>query len=45
MRLIDDAQPEAEEALRKLWPRTGHAQIVGITGNPGAGKEARWWTG
>jgi len=38
MRLIDDAQPEAEEALRKLWPRTGHAQIVGITGNPGAGK-------
>ncbi len=38
MRLIDDAQPEAEEALRKLWPRTGRAQIVGITGNPGAGK-------
>ncbi len=38
MRLIDDAQPEAEEALRELWPRTGRAQIVGITGNPGAGK-------
>ena len=38
MRLIDDAQPAAEEALRELWPRTGRAQIVGITGNPGAGK-------
>jgi len=38
MRLIDDAQPEAEAALRELWPRTGRAQIVGITGNPGAGK-------
>jgi LAO/AO transport system kinase len=38
MRLIDDAQPEAEAALRELWPKTGRAQIVGITGNPGAGK-------
>ncbi len=38
MRLIDDAQPEAEQALRELWPRTGRAQMVGITGNPGAGK-------
>jgi LAO/AO transport system kinase len=38
MRLIDDAQPAAEEALRALWPKTGRAQIVGITGNPGAGK-------
>ena len=38
MRLIDDGQPEAEQALRELWPRTGRAQIVGITGNPGAGK-------
>jgi LAO/AO transport system kinase len=38
MRLIDDAQPEAEVALRELWPNTGRAQIVGITGNPGAGK-------
>jgi LAO/AO transport system kinase len=38
MRMIDDAQPEAEALLRELWPRTGRAQIVGITGNPGAGK-------
>ena len=38
MRLIDDALPEAEVALRALFPHTGRAQIVGITGNPGAGK-------
>jgi LAO/AO transport system kinase len=38
MRLIEDAQPQGEAILRELWPRTGRAQIVGITGNPGAGK-------
>ena len=38
MRLIDDGQPQAEVELRKLFPHTGRAQIVGITGNPGAGK-------
>ncbi|MFL5361524.1 MAG: methylmalonyl Co-A mutase-associated GTPase MeaB [Myxococcales bacterium] len=38
MRLIDDAQPEAEAELRALFPKTGRAQLVGITGNPGAGK-------
>ena len=38
MRLIDDAQPAAEAELRALFPHTGRAQIVGITGNPGAGK-------
>ncbi|HTO98462.1 MAG TPA: methylmalonyl Co-A mutase-associated GTPase MeaB [Myxococcales bacterium] len=38
MRMIDDARPEAEALLRELWPRTGRAQMVGITGNPGAGK-------
>jgi LAO/AO transport system kinase len=38
MRLIDDAQPKAEAELRALFPHTGRAQIVGITGNPGAGK-------
>src|SRR5881398_1279745 len=38
MRLIDDAQPEAEAELRALFPKTGRAQLIGITGNPGAGK-------
>ena len=38
MRLIDDAQPAAEGELRVLFPSTGRAQLIGITGNPGAGK-------
>jgi LAO/AO transport system kinase len=38
MRLIDDAQPSAEAELKALFPHTGRAQLVGITGNPGAGK-------
>ena len=38
MRLVDDAQPSAEPELRAIFPHTGRAQIVGITGNPGAGK-------
>ena len=38
MRIIDDAQPKAEAELRELFPHTGRAQLVGITGNPGAGK-------
>jgi LAO/AO transport system kinase len=38
MRLVDDAQPQAEGELRKLFPHTGKARIVGITGNPGSGK-------
>jgi LAO/AO transport system kinase len=38
MRLIDDTQPAAEQELRALFPSTGRAQLIGITGNPGAGK-------
>ena len=38
MRLIDDIQPAAEPELRALFASTGRAQLVGITGNPGAGK-------
>lgn len=38
MRLIDDQSPLATEALKLLFPKTGRAWIVGITGSPGAGK-------
>jgi len=38
MRLIDDTQPAAEQELRALFPSTGRAQLIGITGNPGSGK-------
>lgn len=37
-RLVDDAAPGHTEILKSLFPHTGKAWIVGITGNPGAGK-------
>jgi LAO/AO transport system kinase len=38
MRDLDDRRPDAMEALKALFPHTGKAYVVGITGNPGAGK-------
>jgi LAO/AO transport system kinase len=38
MRDIDDGRPQAIEELKLLYPRTGKAFIIGITGPPGAGK-------
>jgi len=38
MRDIDDRIPTALEALKELYPKTGKAYIIGITGPPGSGK-------
>jgi GTPase len=38
MRDIDDRIPTAIEALKELYPMTGRAYIIGITGPPGSGK-------
>jgi LAO/AO transport system kinase len=38
MRDLDDGAPSALEALKHLYPHTGRARIVGVTGNPGSGK-------
>src|SRR5215468_814198 len=38
MRDLDDRIPGAIERLKALYPQTGRAFIIGITGNPGAGK-------
>lgn len=38
MRHIDDGEESATADLRALFPRTGRAYIIGITGSPGAGK-------
>ncbi len=38
IRDIDDGRPEAWEILKKLYPHTGHAHVIGITGAPGVGK-------
>jgi LAO/AO transport system kinase len=35
---IENRSPEAEPLLRKLFPHTGRALILGVTGPPGAGK-------
>jgi len=36
--LVENGAAEGREALATLFPRTGHAHIIGITGSPGAGK-------
>ena len=36
--LIEDEAPQAAELVRALFPHTGGAYLVGITGPPGAGK-------
>jgi LAO/AO transport system kinase len=38
MRDLDDKRPGAVEVMRRLYPVTGRAFVLGITGNPGAGK-------
>jgi LAO/AO transport system kinase len=35
---VENRTPLAEAALRRLYPRAGHAQLIGVTGPPGAGK-------
>jgi LAO/AO transport system kinase len=36
--LVEDDDPRGWELVREVYPHTGHAAIVGITGAPGAGK-------
>ena len=38
MRDIDDRMPTALGSLKELYPKTGRAYIIGITGPPGSGK-------
>ena len=35
---IEDGQPEAVELLKALFPHSGNAQVIGLTGSPGSGK-------
>ncbi len=37
-RVCDDRLPGHLELLRDLYPHTGRAYVLGVTGNPGAGK-------
>jgi len=38
IRDIDDGMPEVRGVLKELYPHTGRAYVVGITGAPGVGK-------
>jgi LAO/AO transport system kinase len=38
MRELDDGVPGAREILKHLYPHSGRAHIIGITGSPGVGK-------
>lgn len=35
---IENRQPESAALLRELFPHTGRALVIGVTGSPGAGK-------
>ncbi len=35
---IENAAPESLELLKKLFPHSGRARVLGLTGSPGAGK-------
>jgi len=36
--MVENEMPGAVEVLQELYPRTGHAYTIGITGPPGSGK-------
>jgi LAO/AO transport system kinase len=36
--LIEDEAPAAADLIRAIFPRTGRAYLIGVTGPPGAGK-------
>jgi LAO/AO transport system kinase len=38
IRWLDDRDPRGREVLRRIFPASGRAHIVGVTGPPGAGK-------
>src|SRR5204863_6622301 len=38
--LVEDADPLADEVVRDLYPDTGKAYAVGVTGPPGVGKSS-----
>lgn len=36
--LVESDSPNAKDIMKRIYPRTGRAQVIGITGSPGAGK-------
>ena len=40
LRLIEDRPEEARPILKQLYPHTGRAYLIGLTGSPGVGKSS-----
>lgn len=40
IRDLDDQTKLAELVLTQLWPHTGRAFLIGVTGNPGADRKS-----
>lgn len=38
IRLLEEENPQGKEVLKQLYPYTGNAYVIGITGPPGSGK-------
>jgi LAO/AO transport system kinase len=38
--LVESSDPLAYDVIRELYPRTGHAYVLGVTGPPGVGKSS-----
>ncbi len=38
--LVENSDPLADEVVRELYPQTGHAYAIGVTGPPGVGKSS-----
>jgi len=38
--ILEDQTPESDRCLKLLFPHTGRAFIIGVTGSPGAGKSS-----
>ena len=36
--LVEAEAPSSQEIMKRIYPKTGKAQVIGITGSPGAGK-------
>ncbi len=35
---VENREPAGRELLKRLFPQTGQAEVIGVTGSPGAGK-------
>jgi LAO/AO transport system kinase len=38
--LVENGSGQAAELMKSVFPKTGRAQVIGVTGAPGAGKSS-----